>query len=201
MAARIDQDSWLAEEVEAKLHRVGAGPMRQLVDEGLEDKSERVGTRRAQRPGRHAKLHQRLAIFDVGDEQRRKFVGVHGRGIGELAAPPEGHEMIAQGDKPAVIVETTLEEVEARRPVEIVLHVVLAVPHEFHRRADLLRDPGRFGHEVVAQASAEAAADAGHIDGDVALADAQGGGHKLRAGPRQLGRRPEHDLAVLIVRR
>ena len=129
LAARIDQNSRLAEEVEAKLHRVLAGPMRQLVDEGLEDKSERVGTRRAQRPGRHAKLHQRLAIFDVGDEQRRKFVGVHGRGIGELAAPPEGHEMIAQGDKPAVIVETTLEEVEARRPVEIVLHVVLAVPH------------------------------------------------------------------------
>ena len=87
------------------------------------------------------------------------------------------------------------------RAVEIMLNIVLAGPHQFHRRADLPGNPGRLGHEVVAQPPAEAAADARHVDGDVALGDAQGRRHQLGAGSWQLRRRPEHDLAVLKVRR
>ena len=71
---------------------------------------------------------------------------------------------------------------EAGRPVEVVLDVVLAVPQQLDRRADLSGYPGRLGHEVVAQAPAEAAADARHVDRDVALGDAQGRRHQLGAG-------------------
>ena len=136
--------------------------MGEFVDEGLKDEAQRVRARRAQRPGRHAELHHRLAVFEMRHELRREFVGVHRRRVRDLAVPAEGHEMVAEGDQSARAVEAALEEVEARRPIEIVLHVVLAVPEELHRRADPLRDPGGLGHEVVAQTPAEAAAHPRH---------------------------------------
>jgi hypothetical protein len=46
--------------------------------------------------------------------------------------------VIAEGDDFAVVVEPGLEEMEARWPVEIMPHIILAVPEQLYRRADLL---------------------------------------------------------------
>ena len=95
--------------------------MREFVDEGLEHEAERVGARRAQRPGRYAELHQRLAEFEMRDEPGREFIGVHRRRIGKLAALAESHEMIAQSDQPAGAVEPAFEEMKPGRTIEVML--------------------------------------------------------------------------------
>ena len=137
-------------------------------------KAERVGARRAHRPGRHAELHHRLAVFeDAARGRAGKFVGVHRRRVGELAALAEGDEMVAARRRACPSSSSpALEEMEAGRAIEVVLHVVLARFHSsFTGAPTCLRDPGRLGHKVVAQPPAEAAADARHVDGDVALGE------------------------------
>jgi hypothetical protein len=130
-----------------------------------------------------------------------EFIGVHCRRVGELAALAEGDEMIAQRHQLAGAVEPGFEEVKAGRAVEVVLDIVLPGPDKLDRAADLFRNPGRFDHKVIAQPPAEAAAHPRHIHGNVALGDAERRCHELGAGSRKLGRRPEHDFAVLKVRR
>ena len=75
--------------------------------------------------------------------------------------------MIAERDDLALRIHARLEVVEAARAIDTVLHVLPAVPHQLHGLADLLRDGGGFDHEVVAEPAAEAAADAGDVQGDV----------------------------------
>ena len=77
-------------------------------------------------------------VFEVRHELRRELVGIHPRCIGKFAVSAECHEVIAERDDLAIPVEPGLEEMEACRPVEVMLHVILAVPQQLHRRADLL---------------------------------------------------------------
>ena len=141
-AGRIDEHPRLAQQGEAKRYRILAGAMGELVDEGLKHKAERVRARRAQRPGRHAELDHRLAVFEMRHELRREFVGVHRRRVGGPAVPLERHEMIAEGDQSARAVEFALE-VEAGWSIEVVPDVVLAAPDKLDRvpRASSIRRP------------------------------------------------------------
>ena len=136
LAGGIGQHTPLAQQTQPKGHRIFAGPIRQLVDEGLKDEAQRVRARRAQGPGRHAELDHRLAVFEMRHELRREFVGAHLRRVGGFAALTKGHEMIREGDESALVVEPAFEEMKARRPVKIMLHVVLAVPEQLYGRAD-----------------------------------------------------------------
>ena len=148
--------------------------MGEFVDEGLEDEAERVRSRRAQRSGRHAQRHQRHAVVEIVDKPRRELVRLHRRRVSDPIAMRKRHEMVAERDQLAVAVEPALEKMKARRPVEIVLDVVLPVPQQLYRGAHGLGDPGRLDHEIVAQASAEPAAAAGHVNRDVALPGCRG---------------------------
>jgi hypothetical protein len=49
--------------------------------------------------------------------------------------------MIPESDKSAGAVEAAFEEMKARGSIEVVLHVVLAAPEQFDRRARLLGNP------------------------------------------------------------
>ena len=51
----------VGQQVEPELHRILARRVRQLVDERLEHEREGVAARRAQRAGRHAERHHRIA--------------------------------------------------------------------------------------------------------------------------------------------
>ena len=81
-------------------------------------------------PGRHAEFHHRLAVFEMRDEPRREFVGVHRRRIGKLAALAESHEMIAKATSLPALSSPPLKKWKPGRAVEIVLHVVLAGPQQ-----------------------------------------------------------------------
>ena len=108
--------------------------------------------------------------------------------------------MIAEGDQSAHAVESALEKVEAAGSIEVVPDVVLAAPDELDRRPRALRDPGGLGHEVAAQAPSESAAHPRHVDRDVPLGDPERRPDQSRARSGDLRRRPEHDLAVRIMR-
>ena len=75
-----------------------------------------------------------------------------------VALVAERHEVVAPRDELAARVDAALEVVEARRTIEVVLHVVFARPQQLHGNAGLLRDPRRLDHVVVVQPPAEAAA-------------------------------------------
>ena len=88
----------------------------------------------------------------------------------------------------------------AARPVEIVLHVVGAVPDQIDRRAGDFRNPCRLHHVVVHQPPAEAAADAREVDGDVVRRDTERARDQPAARLRVLRRRPDLDLVALGMR-
>ena len=157
-----------------KFERIFTGGVSKLVQEGLEDESKGIIPRRAQRARRHSQRYERHAVVEIVDELCRELAGIHSRRSSNPVAGSKGHEMIAERDQLAVLVETALEEVEARRSIEIVLDVVLPTPEQLYRRADGLRDPGGLNHIVVKQAPAEAASDPRHADRDIALGHAQG---------------------------
>src|ERR1700726_3592251 len=98
------------------------------------------------------------------DEPSGELARIHPCGIGDLAASSESHEVVAEGDQLARCVEPALEEMKPRRPVEIMLHVVLPVPQQLHWRAGNFRNPGSLGHEIAPQAPAETAAASRHVD-------------------------------------
>ena len=102
----------------------------------------------------------------------------------------ERDEMVPIRDQIARLVYTGLEEMEARRTVVVVAHIVLARPQHLDRNADLSRDPGGFDRVVVRQAPAEAAATFHDVPGDVALLDAERGHHRARGPPPAAGLAP-----------
>ncbi len=71
--------------------------------------------------------------------------------------------MVLPGDQGTGRVDAAFEVVEAGGPIEVVAHVVFTRPQQLHRDADDAGDPRGFDHVVVAQAPAEAAADAHHV--------------------------------------
>ena len=81
--------------------------------------------------------------------------------------------MIAPRDELARRVDAALEEMEAGGAVVVVRHVVFARPLQVHRHAGRLRDLRGLGDEVVVETTAEAAAHAHHVHGDVGGLEAE----------------------------
>ena len=77
--------------------------------------------------------------------------------------------MIAPRDDFAGSVDPGLQEVETGGTVVIVVHVVFARPKQLYGNAERFGDVGGFDHVVVGETPAEAAADAGEVNGDVGL--------------------------------
>jgi hypothetical protein len=75
--------------------------------------------------------------------------------------------MIAERDEGATAVEACLEVMKTRGPVEVVPHVVGAIPQQLHGHAGALRYRGGLHGIVAGAAPAEAAAAASQMDGDV----------------------------------
>ena len=109
--------------------------------------------------------------------------------------------MILPRDDFAVCVDASLKEVEARRAVVVVRHILLARPEQLDGHANLFGDIRGFDHVVVRQAPAEAAADAGEMDGDVLAVDAEDPGGLLHAARGRLAGRPDFEFAVVVIRR
>src|ERR1051325_6407437 len=83
----------------AKLNRIFARRMGQLVDERLHDERDAVAAGGAQCSGRHARGHHRNVDRKVRHKPRRKLGGVHsGAGV-EPVARTETDEVIAPGDQ------------------------------------------------------------------------------------------------------
>src|SRR5215813_4202111 len=75
--------------------------------------------------------------------------------------------------------------------VVVVMKIVFARPEKFDRRANFLRDGGRFDHVVVGEAAAEATSGAAKMDGDVCRGNLQDVGDKLAATFGSLAGRPD----------
>src|SRR5690606_12884386 len=76
-------------------------------------------------------------------------------------------------------------------PVVVVLHVVLARPGYLDRSGDMHGQLDGFGHVVLEQAPAEAAAEQGVVDVDVAVGQGRERGRDLAGHARRLGRAPD----------
>ena len=89
------------EQVEPELHRILPRRVRQFVDERLEHERVRVAARRAQRTGRHAERHLRVAEVEVLDEERRELVAgdVRRTGAYRWSRLAERHEVIPPRDQ------------------------------------------------------------------------------------------------------
>jgi hypothetical protein len=86
----------------------------------------------------------------------------------------ERDEVIAKRRELACAIKRGLEEVKSRGPIKIMVHVVLPVPEQLDRCADLPRDPRSLDHVVVHEPPAEAAATAHHVNLDDRRRQAQG---------------------------
>ena len=115
-ACRRARDGRLAEQVEAELHRVLAGRVRQLVDERLEHEADALLPRRAQRArrARRAASATRRSRSSARSPPGTRSAEMPAVGA-KLLALAEGDEMVAPGDQLARRVHAALEEVEARR--------------------------------------------------------------------------------------
>ena len=100
-------------------------------------------------PVGHAQRHERRGR--VGSAARIA-PGIRvgpGRRCWRAPALAEGHEVVRHATSLPAGSRPALEEMEARRPVEIVLQIIVAVPEQLHRAAGVLRDPGGLDHVVV----------------------------------------------------
>src|ERR1700736_4274065 len=98
---------------------------------------------------------------------RGKLVRTQRQAAGDLVRLAERNEVIAECLYFSLRVETRLEEMKSGGTIEIVLDVVLPIPQQLDRCADLLGYPCRLDHVVVHEAPAEAAAATSHMDGDI----------------------------------
>ena len=85
----------------------------------------------------------------------------------------KAHEVIFERHDFASGINTTGEIVKSTGTIEVVLHVVLTGPQQFHRHADFFRDPRGFDHVVVAKSTTKAAACAHHVNLDLVGLDAE----------------------------
>ena len=109
--------------------------------------------------------------------------------------------MVGKRDKGSLVVKSRFHEVEARRAIEVMLHVILPIPQQLDGRAHFTGDPCGLGHEVALQPAAKSAAAAHHVNGHVLFGEAQRFGYQLLAGARILCGRPKGDLSVAEMRR
>src|SRR6185437_1807736 len=93
---------------QAKLQRITARGVRQLIDERLEGKAQTIVERIAPRAGRQTQLDQRLTILQVGYESGGKVVRRQFGTPRSLAMLTEGHEMISECNHPALRIQRSL---------------------------------------------------------------------------------------------
>jgi hypothetical protein len=160
-------------------------------------KASALSPRCPQRTRWDAERYQRGAIGQVRYPAGRIGVSRQIRRWCEFSVTPKADEMLLPGDNFAVGVQSAFEEMPAGRPVEIVLHVVGAIPKKFHRHAGDFRDPGRLGHVIGHQAPAEAAANPGHVNDDVLFIKTERFCDQRATRLWILCRRPNLHLAIL----
>ena len=162
----------LAQEVEAELDLVLSGGVGQLIEERVHHEGDGIAAGRPEGAGGHAERDGGLFQSEGRDEPGRELGCREPGAAGELVALAEGDEVVPPADDPAVPVHAALQEMEAGRPVEVVLDVVFPGPEELDRGTGLLRDPGGLDHVVVREPAPESAAGPSHVDRDGGLVDA-----------------------------
>ena len=106
--------------------------------------------------------------------------------------------MRVERGKFALLVEHTLVGHEATDAIGVMLHIVLAGPHELDRRVGHLGgDIGCIGHEVVEQAATKATTDAHLMQRDLVSLEAGDASHKRQTVGRQLCGSPQLDRIAL----
>ena len=191
---RVIHAARLAEHRQPERDGIGLRGMSQFVDEALH--RERIA--RVQRgppcTARHRRLDVAVGGAIVGDQAGREVVavelGAHGRAR-RVAVSRRVGEMVLPRHDAAGTVHAAAQAVHARGPVEVMLDVVLARPHDLDRRGDGLGDERGLAGVVRLEPAPEATAAAGHVHRDAVRRNA---GHARHDRSRVLGalrRQPE----------
>src|SRR5216684_285265 len=183
-----------------EFYRIFSRGVSEFVGEGLKDPGEGVAAGSSERVSGYAKRHERGAEEKIRQKCAGKLVTGDAGRRSELFAFAETDEMIAPGNEFAGGVQATLEEMETGGAIVIVVKIVFAGPQKLDGDADLLGDGAGFEHVVVGEATAESAAGALQVHNDVVVGNIQHFGDEQAAVLRSLARRPEFELAVVIVR-
>jgi hypothetical protein len=175
LAARSSEARRLAEHLAAEGDRVLARLFRQLVDKAFDGEDVVV---RAD-PAPEARRHGRRLLTHVFHAEIGNIVGNVGGAIDGVDIDPplergrqpardhrRARDTMLPADDPAIR-QARPEAVAIDRPIEAVLDVLFAAPHDLNRSVDVLGDAHGTLDAVNLQPAAEAAAEQVIVDGDL----------------------------------